>query len=425
MAEPIANSSMQLAKDEATFSPHDFIKNPLHWIQNQIENEVDPRILIRQLVPQIKLPHDVEDSTLWNVIFEIISEPSPRKRLNNINSLDHVKKLIQESKNIIVLTGAGVSVSCGIPDFRSRDGIYARLHKDYPDLPDPQAMFDIHYFRNNPWPFFKFAKEIYPGQFTPSLCHRFISKLDQQGKLLRNYTQNIDTLEQVAGIKNVLQCHGSCATATCMNCKYKVSADFIKEDIFQQKIPYCNQCSDPNSLNILKPDIVFFGESLSDDFYSQINKDKDEADLLIVIGSSLKVRPVALIPSLIKRNVPQLLINREQLHHIEFDVEMYGNCDDVICYLCSELGREWTDVIGTYKPSFLSVSKTIKTFSNTSDSNKSLSGFDKECYNSNNHVLQDQQSNSPQIDEGIYFLPIRPNKFVFHGAELYTEEDCP
>ncbi|XP_047125774.1 NAD-dependent protein deacetylase sirtuin-1 isoform X2 [Hydra vulgaris] len=381
MADPIANNSMQLVKDEATFSPHDFIKNPLQWIQNQIENEVDPRILIRQLVPQIKLPHDVEDSTLWNVIFEIISEPSPRKRLSNINSLDHVKKLIQESKNIIVLTGAGVSVSCGIPDFRSRDGIYARLHKDYPDLPDPQAMFDIHYFRNNPWPFFKFAKEIYPGQFTPSLCHRFISKLDQQGKLLRNYTQNIDTLEQVAGIKNVLQCHGSCATATCMNCKYKVSAEFIKEDIFQQKIPYCNQCSDPNSLNILKP-------------------------------------------GLIKQNVPQLLINREQLHHIEFDVEMYGNCDDVICYLCSELGREWTDVIGTYKPSFLSVSKTIKTFSNTSDSNKSLSGFDKECYNSSNHVLQDQQSDSPQIDEGIYFLPIPPNKFVFHGAELYTE-DCP
>lgn len=65
-----------------------------------------------------------------------------------------------------------VSVSCGIPDFRSRDGIYARLAVDFPDLPDPQAMFDIHYFRRDPRPFFKFAREIYPGQFTPSLCHR-------------------------------------------------------------------------------------------------------------------------------------------------------------------------------------------------------------------------------------------------------------
>lgn len=66
-----------------------------------------------------------------------------------------------------------VSVSCGIPDFRSRDGIYARLAVDFPDLPDPQAMFDIHYFRRDPRPFFKFAREIYPGQFTPSLCHRW------------------------------------------------------------------------------------------------------------------------------------------------------------------------------------------------------------------------------------------------------------
>jgi len=122
--------------------------------------------------------------------------------------------LIQNSKKIIVLTGAGVSVSCGIPDFRSRDGIYARLSKDFPDLPDPQSMFDIHYFRWDQRPFFKFAKEIYPGQFIPSLSHRFIAALDKKNKLLRNYTQNIDTLEQVAGIKRVIQCHGMYATLT-------------------------------------------------------------------------------------------------------------------------------------------------------------------------------------------------------------------
>lgn len=81
------------------------------------------------------------------------------------------------SKNIIVLTGAGVSVSCGIPDFRSRDGIYSRLAIDFPDLPDPQAMFDIQYFSQDPRPFYKFAKDIYPGNFQPSPCHRYTLKI--------------------------------------------------------------------------------------------------------------------------------------------------------------------------------------------------------------------------------------------------------
>lgn len=69
-------------------------------------------------------------------------------------------------------------------------------------------MFDINYFSQDPRPFYKFAREIYPGQFKPSPCHRFIKMLDKQKKLLRNYSQNIDTLEQVAGIENVIECHG-------------------------------------------------------------------------------------------------------------------------------------------------------------------------------------------------------------------------
>jgi len=326
-------------------------RDPMSWVQNQIANGVDAKQVLHRLIPEINVPDHVSELSLWRLVFEIITEPPPRQQLKNINSIEDAKRLIKECKNIIVLTGAGVSVSCGIPDFRSRDGIYARLSKDYPDLPDPQAMFDIHYFKNNPWPFFKFAKEIYPGQFVPSLSHRFIANLDKQGKLLRNYTQNIDTLEQVAGIKNIVQCHGSFATASCMKCKSKVDADFIKPDIFNQKIPRCKQCTaeDNDYSNILKPDIVFFGESLSDDFHKQIEKDKDKADLLIVIGSSLKVRPVSLIPDLIKADVPQILINREPLHHHRFDIEFFGNCDDIICELCHQLSNEFIDVIHNFK----------------------------------------------------------------------------
>ncbi|XP_066925909.1 NAD-dependent protein deacetylase sirtuin-1-like [Clytia hemisphaerica] len=350
-------SKMDEDSDEVTTIEETMTKAPLAWIHNQIANNANPRDILNQLVPELNIPDHVDDLSLWRLALEILSEPAPRQRLQEVNSLEHVKNLLQTCKKIVVLTGAGVSVSCGIPDFRSRDGIYARLSKDYPDLPNPQAMFDIHYFKSNQWPFFKFAKEIYPGQFTPSLCHRFISFLDRTGRLLRNYSQNIDTLEQVAGIKNVVQCHGSFATATCMNCKFTVSCEEIKNEIFNQKIPHCKKCSvntvEDGRINVIKPDIVFFGESLPESFHRQIQDDKDKADLLIVIGSSLKVRPVSLIPNLIRPDVPQILINREPLSHMSFDVELYGNCDDVIAELCTQLGSEWTNVLQGFQHSTL------------------------------------------------------------------------
>lgn len=323
-----------------------------------------------------------------------------REKLPTVNTIDQCVDLIHSSRNIIVLTGAGCSVSCGIPDFRSRDGVYARLRVDFPDLPDPQAMFDIYYFQHDPRPFFKFAKEIYPGQFKPSLSHRFVKKLEENGKLLRNYTQNIDTLEMAAQIENVIQCHGSFATATCTVCKYRVDAEFIREQIFNQEIPYCDKCkanqeskatvdsSDkgPNEkseyvnntngmeedhghghdddddddkvdkdfmpkfnsssssgdlgVGILKPDIVFFGEGLPDLYHRSIDSDKTKCDLLIVIGSSLKVKPVANIPHLLKPDVPQILINRESLKHLNFDVELLGDCDVIVNELLLRLEQK-------------------------------------------------------------------------------------
>ncbi|XP_069316106.1 NAD-dependent protein deacetylase sirtuin-1 isoform X2 [Eulemur rufifrons] len=202
-------------------------------------------------------------------------------------------------------------------------------------------MFDIEYFRKDPRPFFKFAKEIYPGQFQPSLCHKFIALSDKEGKLLRNYTQNIDTLEQVAGIQRIIQCHGSFATASCLICKYKVDCEAVRGDIFNQIVPRCPRCPADEPLAIMKPEIVFFGENLPEQFHRAMKYDKDEVDLLIVIGSSLKVRPVALIPSSIPHEVPQILINREPLPHLHFDVELLGDCDVIINELCHRLGGEY------------------------------------------------------------------------------------
>ncbi|KAF7247414.1 NAD-dependent protein deacetylase sirtuin-1 [Varanus komodoensis] len=315
---------------------------PYTFVQQHLMIGTDPRAILKDLLPETIPPPELDDMTLWQIVINILSEPPKRKKRKDINSMEDAVKLLQECKKIIVLTGAGVSVSCGIPDFRSRDGIYARLAVDFPDLPDPQAMFDIEYFRKDPRPFFKFAKEIYPGQFQPSLCHKFIALMDKERKLLRNYTQNIDTLEQVAGIQRIIQCHGSFATASCLICKYKVDCEVVRGDIFNQVVPRCPRCPPDELLAIMKPEIVFFGENLPEQFHRAMKYDKDEVDLLIVIGSSLKVRPVALIPSSIPHEVPQILINREPLPHLHFDVELLGDCDVIINELCHRLGGEYT-----------------------------------------------------------------------------------
>jgi len=198
-------------------------------------------------------------------------------------------------------------------------------------------MFDIEYFSQDPRPFFRFAKEIWPGQYQPSLAHYFIAELEHRNQLLRNYTQNIDSLEHLCPIKRLIQCHGSFSTATCRHCFNRINSDEIKHEILQQIIPHCRKC--PKTINkaIIKPDIVFFGESLPVDFHRTISIDKDKCDLLIVMGSSLKVKPVSLVSDLLPAHIPQILINRERLPHKSFDIELLGNCDVIINELCHRL----------------------------------------------------------------------------------------
>jgi len=442
---------------------------PFSWVQRQMSSGADPRELLKDMLScDAVIPENLGQLTLWKIILNMICEPPRRKKLGHVNTLRDVVDLIKTSRKIIVLTGAGVSVSCGIPDFRSRDGVYARLAVDFPDLPDPQAMFDIHYFRKDPRPFFKFAREIYPGQFEPSPCHKFIRCVEKQGKLLRNYTQNIDTLEQVVGIENVVQCHGSFATASCMVCKHKVQAEVIRQDIFEQKIPYCSlpQCSSsitnplpgPSSNeggpscsstlepqpqpSIMKPDIVFFGEGLGDEFHNAVAKDKNEVDLLIMIGSSLKVRPVALIPSSIDPSIPQILINREPLPHLTPDVELLGDCDGIVNQICSMLGEGWEDPVHreTLHESVDAVPKeeklkeAEKPLENSPEEKSSTETEEKNenvplpTSSPSNEELakmwqpKTRQSIAQRLKPNEYFY-VEPNRYVFPGAEVYDNDD--
>lgn len=313
-----------------------------------MEEGFSPRLILSHIAPGIQISPEADDMMLWRTIMNIL-EPPRRRKIPIHNTLDDAIKLIDSSKNIIMLSGAGISTSAGIPDFRSRNGIYVQIHSQHPDLEDPKLVFDINYFKSNPLPFYKFAKALFPSQFQPTIGHKFIKCVEDQGKLLRNYTQNIDTLEKQTGIKNVIECHGSFAKVTCTSCGYSVDGETIKDDVFSQNIPKCLKCHEEgkkpiDGLGVLKPNIVFFGEPLGDNFHKSFDADQDKVDLLIVIGSSLKVRPVALIPKSIPANVPQILINREPLEDMNFDIELLGNCDDIIQELCLRLGGKWKDV---------------------------------------------------------------------------------
>ncbi|KAM7305220.1 NAD-dependent protein deacetylase sirtuin-1 [Ixodes scapularis] len=417
-------------------------EGPMGWVQRQMSLGADPRALLERLLPEGALvPPSLDRLTLWRILVSVLSEDEPprRAKLPHVNTLDDVVHLLRSCRRILVLTGAGVSVSCGIPDFRSRDGIYARLSKDFPALPDPQAMFDIHYFRKDPRPFFKFAKEIYPGQFLPSPSHCFIKRLEESGKLLRNYTQNIDTLEQMCGIRNVITCHGSFATASCTRCRHKVDCHTIKDDIFNQRIPLCPECPPgEDAMAVMKPDIVFFGEGLSPEFHQAMARDKAECDLLIVMGSSLKVRPVALIPSSIPADVPQILINREPLKHVTFDVELLGDCDVIIHELCHRLGWEVTpdgqpaltqlDSLPSSRDSLGAGGDAVAPCSSSPDAAvpDSTSGEVVEC-----SVGPDRPSQGPWKPResvaarlpGGHFLFTPPSTYVFSGAEVFVESE--
>jgi len=328
--------ALSVTTNDKSTEQNDLPKNlTFDWFDEQIRSGVDMHRLLSRFLPT--LPADLPPSAIFEILMDLFLPVRERQRLEEYQTLDDAVKLIRTSRNILVLTGAGISVSCGIPDFRSRNGIYARLRDEFPELPNPQSMFDIEYFSQDPRPFFRFAKEIWPGQYRPSIAHEFIAELERRNQLLRNYTQNIDSLEHLCSITRLIQCHGSFSTSTCRRCAHRIPSDEIKDKVFQQIIPHCSKCSTKWADAIFKPDIVFFGESLPVDFHRTMSIDKDKCDLLIVMGSSLKVKPVSLVSEFLPSHIPQILINRERLPHKSFDIELLGNCDVIIRELCLRL----------------------------------------------------------------------------------------
>ncbi|XP_026314957.1 NAD-dependent protein deacetylase sirtuin-2-like [Hyposmocoma kahamanoa] len=292
-------------------------------------------------------------------LYEPSDTPVPVENVLDEVTLDGIVKWIKSDrcKNIITLSGAGISTSAGIPDFRSPEtGLYHNLQKY--KLPEPQAIFEINFFRQNPKPFFTLAKELFPGSFKPTISHYFIRLLNEKGLLLRHYTQNIDMLERSAGIPadKIVEAHGTFYTSHCLDCRKEYSLDFVKERIFADQIPICTECP-----GVVKPDIVFFGESLPGRFQRCVQEDFQQCDMLIIMGSSLEVQPFASLIDLVPDWCPRLLINREKAgvrspilrlwglageglqldEDAVRDVARLGDCDDGCQELADKLG--WGD----------------------------------------------------------------------------------
>lgn len=195
--------------------------------------------------------------------------------------LEQLQQWIDESRRIVFFGGAGVSTESGIPDFRSVDGLYNQQYA-YP----PETILSHSFFERNPEEFYRFYrnKMLFPDA-QPNAAHRKLAELEAAGKLTAVVTQNIDGLHQAAGSVRVYELHGSIHRNHCMKCGQFYDLAFVME---AQGVPRCPVCG-----GLIKPDVVLYEEPLDQKTMMGALRAIQEADLLIIGGTSLAVYPAA------------------------------------------------------------------------------------------------------------------------------------
>jgi NAD-dependent deacetylase len=193
--------------------------------------------------------------------------------------------LIRERQPCVVLTGAGMSTESGLPDFRSATGIWAEV--------DPYEVATIDAFRRDPervWGWYGPRIQSFLD-VEPNRGHLALAALEQAGLVEAVVTQNIDTLHSRAGSREVVEVHGSIRRAVCLSCGLPEPLDGVLEQLAEAPVPRCRACAE-----IVKPDVVLFGELLPAAAMARAERLAREASLLLVVGSSLQVWPVAELP---------------------------------------------------------------------------------------------------------------------------------
>lgn len=221
-----------------------------------------------------------------------------------MEKIETLLEYIKESKNIVFFGGAGVSTESGIPDFRSKDGLYNQHDVQF-DMYDPEYLLSKDCLYNDPKVFYEFYRQKMDVRgIEPNITHKVLAKLEEMGKLKAVVTQNIDGLHQMAGSKRVYEIHGTTLRNYCSRCKKSYSSDYLFES--DEAIPKCF-CR-----GLIRPDVTLYGEELPDKAVNGALKAIAGADMLIVGGTSLNVYPAASYVYRFNGN-HLVVINKEEL----------------------------------------------------------------------------------------------------------------
>ena len=218
---------------------------------------------------------------------------------------EKLKKYLSESKNIVFFGGAGVSTESGIPDFRSKDGLYNQHDVQFEDF-TPEYLLSRECLYQQPKVFFEFYKQkLDTRDVKPNITHKVLAKMEEIGKLSAIITQNIDGLHQKAGSKTVYEIHGTTNRNYCSKCGKEYGPDYLFET--DMAIPKC-ECR-----GIIRPDVTLYGEQLPEKEFAKAIEAIENADCLIVGGTSLSVYPAASYVSKFQGK-HLIVINKEPIH---------------------------------------------------------------------------------------------------------------
>jgi len=207
--------------------------------------------------------------------------------------------LLRQARHAVALTGAGISTPSGIPDFRSPgSGVWEDV--------DPLAVASIYAFRNQPEAFYQWLRPLADllSHAQPNPAHVALAQLEAYGPLKSVITQNIDALHTKAGSKTIYEVHGHLRQATCLECHHQYDArPYLQAFTTLGELPICPDCT-----GVLKPDVVLFGEMLPFREIHAAQREAANCDLMLVVGSSLEVTPVADLPMLTRQSGARLII---------------------------------------------------------------------------------------------------------------------